>query len=134
MKSTFNWKQNFQSIVDDDRNHEVNLDLPPAKGGDDTGTTALELCAMSFNGCIGTIFGMMAAKTRLQFSQLEVELNANREENDPTFTDINYVLKIETEATKEKVEKCLALTMESCPVGVLFRQAGVKIDGRIEMI
>lgn len=134
MKSTFKWTKKFQSIVDDDRNHKITLDLPPIKGGDDIGTTALELCAMSLNGCIGTIFAMMAAKTRIEFSQLEVEVNANRGEDDPTFTDVDYVLKIKTEAKREKVEKCLALTIESCPVGVLFRQAGVKINGNLEIL
>ena len=134
MKSTFKWKKNFESVVNNNRGHEIVMDLPIAKDGTDLGATALEICGMSLTGCVGTIFAVMAAKMRVEFTQLEIELDAAKTDDDATFTSVSYVFKIKTEATKEKVKKCLDLTFENCPVGVLYRNAGVSISGEIIML
>lgn len=134
MKSTFKWKQGFESVVDNSRGHEIVMDLPKGKNGTDLGATALEICGMSLTGCVGTIFAVMAEKMRIKFSELEIELDAAKTDDDPTITAVSFVLKIKTEATKEKVQKCLDLTLENCPVGVLYRKAGVSISNEIEML
>ncbi|HPE99854.1 MAG TPA: OsmC family protein [Bacteroidales bacterium] len=131
MKSISLWTRNFQSVVDNGRNHSTVVDLPGAKGGDNNGPTALELCVMSLSGCIGTIFAMVAQKMRLSFEKMEVELNAEQKDNAPTITDVHIVLRIQTAEDVAKVEKCLETTEKTCPVGVLFTQAGVNITHEI---
>ncbi|HNV52751.1 MAG TPA: OsmC family protein, partial [Tenuifilaceae bacterium] len=128
------WTRQFQSVVDNGRNHSMVIDLPEAKGGINSGPTALEMCVMSFSGCVGTIFAMVAQKMRLTFEHLEVEVNAEQKNEAPTITDIHFIMNIKTIETKDKIEKCLEHTMNTCPVGVLFKQAGVKITNEIKFI
>jgi len=134
MKAIATWTQGLQGIVKDERNHSTVIDVPPAKGGIDSGTSALELCVMSLAGCVETIFAMVAPKMRLEFEQLEVVAVASKADDAPTIERVDYKLSIKTSAKLEKVEKCLNLVETTCPVGVLFTQAGVEINGEIEML
>lgn len=131
MKSKSLWTKKYQSVVDNGRNHSVVIDLPEAKGGDNSGPTALEMCVMSLSGCIGTIFALVAAKMRISFDKMEVDVDAEQRDNAPTLTHVHFVLSIRTEDPKEKIEKCLELTLNTCPVGVLFHQAGVVVTNEI---
>ena len=134
MKSTSLWTRKFQSVVDNGRNHSMVIDLPEAKGGINSGPTALELCVMGFSGCVGTIFAMVAEKMRLSFSFMEVEASAEQKDGAPTITDIHFIMSIETKEEPQKIEKCLEVTLSTCPVGVLFKQAGIKITHEINFI
>jgi putative redox protein len=134
MKSVSFWTKDFQSVVDDGRNHSVVIDLPVAKGGSNSGPTGIELCVMSLSGCIGTVFAMMAQKMRISFTKMQVEVYAEQDNNAPTITDVSCILSIRTTEEKDKIEKCLEHTINSCPVGVLFRQAGVEITNEINYI
>lgn len=134
MKSISLWTKNFQSVVDNGRNHSLVIDLPETKGGNNSGPTALELCVMSFSGCVGTIFAMVAEKMRLSFSKMDVNVVAEQKNDAPTITNIHFILSIQTTHEKDKIEKCLEHTMKTCPVGVLFKQAGVEITNEIILL
>jgi putative redox protein len=131
MKSNSLWTRKFQSVVDNGRNHSVVIDLPEAKGGINSGPTALELCVMGFSGCVGTIFAMVAEKMRISFEKMEVEVDAQQENNAATITSASFKLFIKTDVSLEKIEKCLEHTLATCPVGVLFSQAGIKLSHEI---
>ncbi len=92
------------------------------------------MCVMSLSGCIGTIFAMVAGKMRISFDNLVVELEAEQKDNAPTITHVNYTLTIKTNVEPDKIEKCLELTENTCPVGVLFKQAGVVINHEIKYL
>lgn len=134
MKSNCKWIKNYQSVVDNGRGHEQLMDLPKAKGGDDTAATALEATVMSLSGCIVTIFCVVANKMRLSFEALEVDVEADKTDDDPTITAVRFNLKIKTSVSEDKVQKCLEHTMKTCPVGVLFRNAGVSLSNSITML
>ena len=134
MKSNSLWTRDFQSVVDNGRNHSMVIDLPETKGGNNSGPTALEMCVMSFSGCVGTIFAMVAQKMRLTFEKMEVEVNAEQKNNAPTLTDIHFILSIQTKEDNDKIQKCLEHTLNTCPVGVLFKQAGVSITNEIKYL
>ncbi len=134
MKSNSLWTRQFQSVVDNGRNHSVVIDLPEEKGGVNSGATALELTVMGLSGCIGTIFAMVAQKMRIEFEHLEVILDAEQKNDAPTVTDVHFVLEIKTNEKLEKIQKCLDTTISTCPVGVLFKQAGVNITNEIKII
>lgn len=134
MKSTVKWSKNLQSVIDNGRGHQVVIDMPEAKNGDNQGATAVELTAMSLAGCIVTIFAIMAEKMRIKFTQLEIELDSAKTDNDATITKNDYVLKIKTDESIEKIEKCLKHTIDTCPVGVLFEKAGIPINGKIILL
>jgi uncharacterized OsmC-like protein len=134
MKSTVKWTKNLQSVVDNGRGHQVLIDMPETKNGDNQGATALELAAMSLAGCIATIFAVVAAKMRIKYTQMEVELDATKTDDDATITKTDYVFKIKTDEPIEKIEKCLKHTMDTCPVGVLFEKAGIPVKGEIVLL
>jgi putative redox protein len=134
MKSNSLWTRKFQSVVDNGRNHSMVIDLPEAKGGDNSGPTALEMCVMSLSGCIGTIFAMVAQKMRINYDKMEVELDAQQNNGAPTVTDVHFRLSIKTSEDKSRIEKCLEVTENTCPVGVLYKQAGVKITHEINIL
>jgi len=87
--------EEFRIAVDDGRAHTVCVDLPP-EIGTDRGPTALELGVMSFAGCIATIFALMAKKTRVTMSDLEVNMKAEKPEGAKTVTkaDYNVIVKV----------------------------------------
>jgi putative redox protein len=134
MQARTKWNQNFQSTVDNGRNHSVVIDLPKEKGGEDTGASALELALMGFSGCVGTIFAMVAQKMRLNFEALQVNMTGEQKDGAKTFSDVEFTVEIKTTESEEKIQKCLEMTMDSCPVGVLFRQAGVNISHTLKML
>ena len=134
MKSTSLWTRQFQSVVDNGRNHSVVIDLPEAKGGVNSGATALELTVMGLSGCVGTIFAMVAQKMRIEFEHLEVIMDAEQKNDAPTITDVHFVVEIKTNEKIEKIQKCLDTTVSTCPVGVLFKQAGVNITNEIKIV
>ena len=49
IKVTAKLIENVRTIADNSRTHSVVLDLGKAKGGDDTGPSALELALMAFS-------------------------------------------------------------------------------------
>ncbi|MFW5807999.1 MAG: OsmC family protein [Spirochaetota bacterium] len=128
MKSTARWVQNYQSVVDNGRNHAVVTDLPKGKNGEDMGATALELAVMGLSGCISTIFVLVAGKMHLELSGLVVELEAEQPDGASTITTVNAVVRVRSDADRNKLEKCLEKTLKTCPVGVLYEQAGITIE------
>ncbi len=125
MKATCTWTNGVASIVTNHRGHEIVLDLPPAKGGDDSGATAFEVCLMSYAGCVNTIFQLLAVKMRIDFKSLEVEARGAMNGGAATLTDVEIDLRIATDASETKIAKCLEQTLKTCPVGILFDQAGI---------
>ena len=128
MKSTSVWTGGYKSKVDNGRGHEAVVDLPQGQGGEDVGATALELALMGLSGCITTIFVLVAQKSRLEFGALEAEVNATKGER--TIETVDVVIKIKT-SDPEKADKVLSQTLNMCPVGVLFADAGVKISHKL---
>lgn len=131
MKAVSVWISGFRSVVDNGRAHSVVVDLPVNQGGEDLGPTALELALMSLAGCIGTIFAIVAGKRKLSYERLRVELEA--EKGEKTIEKVRGVLRIKTAASREEVETALRLTMEICPVGLIFERAGAKPEIRVEL-
>lgn len=134
MKATTTWTKGMSSVITDNRGHEITIDLPEGKGGEDLGATAFELCLMSYSGCVNTIFNVVAKKMRINFESLIVDTTGEQKDGAPTFTDIAVELKIDSEASDAKIEKCLQQTLKMCPVGVLFHQAGVDTTYKIEKL
>jgi len=134
MKIKSLWIRDYQSVVDNGRNHSIVVDLPSSYGGSNNGPTALEVCAMSLGGCIGTIFAMIAKKMKIEFDKLEVEMETEQKNNAQTITDVSINLMIKSNSNHENIEKCLEHTLNTCPVGLIFKQAGINIVHKITML
>ena len=116
----------YQSVVDNGRQHGLVLDLPPGQDGDDLGPTALELTGMSLAGCISTIWAKVAENSGVPYRKIEVEMTL--EKGDTTIRDAEAVVRVDSDEDPARLERILDKTMQVCPVGHLFEQAGVETD------
>ena len=133
MKARSIWIGKYRSVLDNFRGHSVVVDLPPAKNGEDTGATALELAVMALAGCVTTIFKIVAEKRKLDYKNLNVVVEAEQPEGEKTITNFKAALEIETDAKKEDVERVLRFTLDICPVGLIFDKAGVKGEWEVKV-
>lgn len=118
--------ENFRVDVDDQRAHVVALDWP-LPDGMDMGSSPLELCLMSFAGCYASIFVLTAKKMRFRLKDFEVKVDAVKSEEAGTITEANVDILVDANVAKDRIQRAHELTVKSCPVGVLFEKAGVKI-------
>jgi len=132
LKSTCTWIKNYQSIVDNGRNHAIVIDLPKESGGDDQGPTALELAVMGLSGCIGTIFALVASKMRVKIEKLIVEVTA--EKGDGTIISAHGEVKVKADASEEKIHNVLKKTLSMCPVGLLYKEANIPMQIELTLL
>ncbi|MGB9835122.1 MAG: OsmC family protein [Candidatus Saccharicenans sp.] len=125
MKATAIWQKKFQSVVTDNRGHQVVVDLPPAKNGDDAGPTAFELSLMALAGCYSTIFALVAGKSRVEINSLKVECQARTTEDGMRFTEITTTVEVSSPADEATLQRVLRQTEQICPVGSIFQQAQI---------
>ena len=131
MRSNAKWIGNSQVRLDDGRGHETICDLPSAEN---VGPTALELSDMSYAGCIVTILKIIAEKRRIKFESLEVEVVAEKPDGSKTIESIEFITKVKSDADQKALEKVLELTSLTCPVGVLWKQAGLEPVYKLEKL
>ena len=128
MRASATWIEGFESRLDDGRGHTTVVDLPIDEDGADHGTSALELSVESLAGCIVTIFALVARRRRLAFRAFRVDLDAERPKGAPTITRVVAQVDVTSDAAVEDVETAVAITIRTCPVGVLFDRAGVPVE------
>ncbi|MGI0133187.1 MAG: methyltransferase domain-containing protein [Thermoplasmata archaeon] len=131
MKAYATWVTGYESRLRDDRGHDVTVDLPKDEDGADRGTSSLELNVLSLAGCISTIFALVARRRRIAFTALSVELEAERPRGSKTIARVSGTLTISTVSSPADVATALAITMRTCPVGVLYEQAKVPVEVRV---
>jgi uncharacterized OsmC-like protein len=128
MQALGTWKGGYETVLEDGRTHSVVVDLPRDEGGQSAGTSALELMVLSTAGCITTIFALVAKRRRLEFQGMSIALQAERPKGAPTITRIHGTLRVRTKADPAEVETALAITLKTCPVGVLLARANVPVE------
>ena len=128
MKATAVWLGGWQSVLDDGRGHSTVVDIPLDDGGMNTGPTPLELSVMALAGCITTIFKLIADKRRFNYKAFRVDLEAEKPEDAPTITDLKGKMELVTDSEEKEAQTILRLTVDTCPVGIIFHRAGIKLD------
>jgi putative redox protein len=130
MKAVATWNGGFETRLEDGRGHSVTVDLPTDEEGRDLGPSALELAVLSLAGCVTTIFALVARRRKLRFEAMRVELEAMRPRGARTIASVEGTFRLVTSAPESEVATALGLTLRTCPVGVLFDQAGIPIRVR----
>jgi uncharacterized OsmC-like protein len=113
--------QNVQSIADNTRGHSVVLDLGAAKGGDNTGPSALELAIMALADCAVTIFADVCKKSNVEISKVEVVAEADKPADSPKLTGVNMKVTVASKARKAKLDAVWRRTEANCPVVSIFQ-------------
>ncbi len=121
------WRPRFGVTLEDGRGHRIETDFARDEGGEDRGPSALGLSVLSLAGCIGAIFALVAERRRLAYSALELDLEADRPPRSRTITAVRGTVRVTTEAPETEVATAVALTVRTCPVGVLYANAGVPV-------
>lgn len=134
MEISSKWIEKYKFSVTNGRNATYTLDVPESYGGDDSGPSALELTIMSLVGCLGTSYKMIADRMRLTVNDVEVKAVADKTMEDKTVTAIKLEVIIKSQDPKEKLEKCLHMAEENCPVDLIFHQTAIPIDTKLTII
>ena len=113
--------ENVQSIADNTRGHSLVLDLGAAKGGDNTGPSALELAIMSLADCAVTIFADVAKKSNVEISTMEVVAEAEKPADSPKLTGVNLKVNVTSKAREQKLNAVWRRTEANCPVVSIFK-------------
>jgi uncharacterized OsmC-like protein len=121
IKATAKWISNVRTFADNARTHSLVLDLPPAKGGDDTGPTALELAVMALADCAITIFADVCKQSDIKLSKLEAVAEAEKPADSPKLTGVNIKVKVSADARKQLLEAAWRRTEAKCPVLSIFK-------------
>ncbi len=125
MKTTAIWQKNYQSVVSNNRGHQVVVDLPQAKNGDDSGPTAFELSLMALAGCFSTIFVLVASKLRVKIDSLKVDCEGQTTDDGMQFTSITTTIEVSSPEEEATLKKILEKTEDICPVGTIFNRAQI---------
>ncbi len=130
IKATAKLVENVRTIADNSRGHSIVLDLGTAKGGDDTGPSALELAIMALADCAVTIFADVCKKSNVELSKVTVVAEAEKPADSPKLTGVNMKVTVTAKARKQKLEAVWRRTEANCPVVSIFED---KIPVKIEL-
>ncbi len=114
--------ENVRTIVDNSRTHTIVCDLPLAKGGDDTGPTALELGIMALSDCAATIFADVAKKSKIEIKKLEVIAEAEKPADSPKISKVKLKVHVSAKARRQILEAIWRRTEANCPVVSIFKE------------
>ena len=115
------WIENVRTIVDNSRTHTIVCDLITAKGGDDTGPTALELAIMALSDCAATIFADVAKQSKVEIKKLEVVAEAEKPQDSPKLSCVKLKVNVTAKARKQLIEAIWRRTEANCPVVSIFK-------------
>jgi len=123
--------EGFLCVISNERYHAVVTDLQPEKGGSDRGPTALELAVMALAGCVATVYTVVAKRSKVEIHGLAVDVEAEELSNEVIKAKVR--INVKSPADEGKLKSVLDVTLENCPVGILFRKAGVHMDVSMEV-
>jgi len=109
------------------RGHELIIDEPIEKGGEDKGPTPQELLAASLASCTAVTIEMYGRRKEWDIGPIEVECEYDRPDRGSP-TEFRLVLRLPGGLTDEQVEK-LRVIAGKCPVhrslesGAVFEQS-----------
>jgi uncharacterized OsmC-like protein len=115
--------ENVRTIVDNSRTHTIACDLPPSKGGDNTGPTALELAIMALSDCAATIFAKVAKESNVDVKSIEVVTEAEKPEKSPILQGVKMKVNVSAKARKQLLEAIWRRTEANCPVVKIFTES-----------
>jgi uncharacterized OsmC-like protein len=124
--------EGFQIMLDDNEAHSYIVDLAPDLGTG-LGASSLELCVMTHAGCYVTIFALTAKRMRLALKGLKVKVEAIKSDETGTISEETFDIQIKMDAPQDRIDRLHKLTLETCPVRILFERAGVKVNYKINV-
>lgn len=120
--ATAKYIENVRTFVDNNRTHTIICDLPTAKGGDDTGPTAIELAVMALADCTATIFAKVAKESNIEVKDIKVVAEAEKPEDSPILTGVKVKVNVSAKAREQLLKAIWRRTEANCPVVGIFKE------------
>ncbi len=136
MKARVKWVENTLMVGEAGSGHAVVMDGPEEHGGRNLGTRPMEMILLGLGGCTQFDVVHILRKGRHQVSFCEVELEAERADEDPkVFTRIHVHFKVAGPGLKEKVvERAVMLSAEKFCSASIMLGASVEITHGFELV
>ena len=131
MQAKVRWLDGVSFVAESGSGHAIVLDGAPESGGRNIGSRPMELILMGLGSCAAFDITMILRKSRQAFTNIEVELTAERATTTPAiFTKINMVFVITgDELNQQNVARAVHLSVEKyCSVAAMLKAAGVIIQ------
>ena len=136
MKARVKWVENTLMVGEAGSGHAVIMDGPEEHGGRNLGTRPMEMILLGLGGCTQFDVVHILRKGRHQVSFCEVELKAERADEDPkVFTCIHVHFKVGGPGLKENtVERAVMLSAEKFCSASIMLGASVDITHGFELV
>ncbi len=125
--------QGYELILDNGRSQCTIADQPTGTLPG-LGPTPFELCLMSHAGCYATICVLTAEKMRLPLKGCDVKIETVKSPETGTVSEEAFDITLKLDAPEDRVQRLHEVTVKTCPVGILFEKAGVKITYNLKTI
>lgn len=125
--------QGYELILDNGKSHCTVADQP-TETSIGFGPTPFELCLMSHAGCYATICVMTADKMRLPLKGCDVKIDAVKSPETGTVSEETFDITLKLDAPQDRVQRLHEVTLKTCPVGILFEKADVKITYNLKTV
>lgn len=120
------------------RTHSVSTDEPKERGGTDLSATPLETMLSAYLGCTNVITQFVATKMGIKISSLDMSLVGhfdtrgvyNKADVTIPFPLIEMRVQLESDANPEQLASLKQDVARKCPVAVILREAGCKIEDK----
>ncbi|GAB5470829.1 MAG: hypothetical protein Kilf2KO_38590 [Rhodospirillales bacterium] len=116
------------------RGHDITIDEPPSNGGRDQGALPLEMLFAALAGCSNVIANKIAAEMGIRLEGLEIDVQGDlmlatiAGGGGNPFPSIHLRIAGRSDATAEQKTQLAEALARRCPVSVLLRQAGCRIE------
>lgn len=125
MKARVKWVGDAMFVGESGSGHAVVMDGPPEFGGRNLGIRPMEMMLLGMGGCSAFDVVLILKKARQAIEDCEVELSAERaEENPKVFTKIHIHFIVKGRGLKEaQVERAVKLSAEKyCSATIMISQ------------
>ena len=123
MKTRIKWVEGVSFMGETDSGHALVMDGPPDHGGRNLGPRPMEMLLLGLGGCTTFDVLMILKKSRQDVSDCEVEISAERADEEPkVFTKIHVHFIVSGKDLKEKhVERAVSLSAEKyCSASIML--------------
>jgi putative redox protein len=105
--------------------HKITLDAAAEFGGTGAGVRPKAMMLSALAGCSAMDIVSLLNKMHVPFEQFSIEVKGELTEEHPKMyhvVDLKYIIKLQNEADKDKMEKAVNLSQEKyCGVAAMFR-------------
>ncbi len=111
---------------------QFTLDTGAHRGDADAGPNAVETLLTAVGTCLLTGLGMVSEASKVDVRAASVDLTATRQDRPPSITGVDYVLRVDSPASDDRIARLIDLAERNSTVLGSLRGGSFPIRGRWE--